>query len=99
MARIIRIVTTIALAVWTLLLWGAHALVSVGGDAAYRNADRISDDPNTVETLAWALNLTQDVGLIAIIIVWGLGALVMAVVGYGIAQVISRRNPSLPTYR
>lgn len=93
MRSLLRFITFAALALWSATLWGAYGLVSIGGDLLYRSADRFSSDPETVEWLAWFLNLTQDLGLIAIVVTWGLGALIIGVIGFGFAHLFARREP------
>lgn len=93
MSGLFRFVTFVAVALWSLVLWGAYAIVSFGGDLLYRNADQVSDSAETVEWVAWLLSLTQGIGLVAILVVWGLGVLLIGGIGLALARLFRNREP------
>lgn len=53
----------IAVVLWSLFAWGAYGLLDVFGDLAVRNADMVSDHPETVEWLSWSLAALRSLGL------------------------------------
>jgi hypothetical protein len=86
MSRFVWILAWTAVAIWSLLAWGAYGLLDVFGDVAVRNADVITGDPEIVEFLAWVLATLRSLGLGAVVVVWGLISLLIL----GTAAILSR---------
>lgn len=70
MRRLLWILAWIGVAVWSLFAWGAYGLFDLFGDVAVRNADAVTNHPETVEWLSWALSVLRNLGLAAIVVVW-----------------------------
>ena len=71
MRRLLWFFAWAMVAVWSLFALGAYGLVDLFGGFAARNADALTRDPETVEWLFWTLNGLKNLGLTAILIVWG----------------------------
>ena len=80
MSRLLWILGWIGFAIWSLFSAAAYGLVDLVGQAAMRNADAFSADPETVEwiwrTFSWGRGLSVSV----ILIVWGLVSLAILAV-------------------
>lgn len=70
MRRLLWILAWIGVAVWSLFAWGAYGLFDLFGNVAVRNADVVTNHPETVEWLSCALSVLRSLGLAAIIVVW-----------------------------
>lgn len=101
MKRVLWILAWIAVAVWSLVAWGAYGLLDFFGGVAARNADIVTGHPETVEWLSWALMTLRGLGLGAIVAVWGLVSLLIlavpAVLGLFLGG--SRREPYGESWR
>jgi hypothetical protein len=58
-----------------LFAFNAYGLFDLFGGFITRNADALVGDPETVEWLFWFFNGLKNLGLTAILIVWGLVSL------------------------
>ncbi len=80
MSRLLWVAGWVGVAVWSLLAFAAYGLVDVVGQAAMRNADIFSADPETVEwifgTFSWARGLSVSI----ILVVWGVVSLAILAV-------------------
>ncbi|MET0528968.1 MAG: hypothetical protein ABW003_11620 [Microvirga sp.] len=90
MRRLLWSVAWIAVAVWSLVAWGAYGLLDLFGDMAVRNADMVGGNPESVEWLAWALATLRGLGLGAIVFVWGLVSLLILAVPAVLGLIIPR---------
>ncbi len=86
MRRVVWILAWIGVALWSAASLGAYALVDLFGDIAYRHADVVSTDPETVVWVAWAVDLVRDLGLGALVVLW----VVVALLILGVAWIITR---------
>ena len=77
MTRILWVFAILAVSVWTLFAWGLYGLINFFGDTAARNADVVVSNPTGVEWLSWGLSAMRNVGLAAVIFVWGLVSVVI----------------------
>jgi hypothetical protein len=59
-----------AAGLWALLGLGGWVIASALGDWAILNADLLSNDPETVIWIAWALEVVRDLGLVLLAVVW-----------------------------
>jgi hypothetical protein len=72
MKFLIWFVTLAAVAVWSLLAWGAHALVGVAGNVASSNSDAFPLPPETIEWISWLSVAAANTGEWLIVVVWAL---------------------------
>jgi hypothetical protein len=80
MTRVLWIFALLAAALWTLLAWGVYGLISFFGETAARNADMVTTHPAGAEWLAWGFSALRNVGLAAVVVVWGVvSAAILAV--------------------
>jgi hypothetical protein len=95
------ILAWIGVAVWSLFAWGAYGLLDLFGGFAARNADVVTNHPETVEWLSWALMTLRSLGLGAILFVWGLVSLLILAVPAVLSFVLSRPDaePRHPDWR
>ncbi|WP_210485135.1 hypothetical protein [Microvirga antarctica] len=80
MTRLIWIFASLGVAIWTLVAWGVYGLIGLFGDLLARNADVVTSHPGTVEWLSWGLSAIRNVGLAAVVFVWGLVSLLILAV-------------------
>lgn len=97
MRRLLWIVAGVALALWSLLAWGAYGLIDFFGNTVVRHADVVSNRPEAVEWLSWGLGALRNVGLAAVVFVWGLISLLILVVPTVVSLVLGRSlRPTAP---
>ncbi|MDF2811402.1 MAG: hypothetical protein K0S56_2433 [Microvirga sp.] len=80
MTRVLWVFAFLAVSVWTLLAWGVYGLINFFGDTAARNADVVTNHPESVEWLSWGLSALRNVGLAAVVFVWGVVSFVILAV-------------------
>ena len=68
MRRLLWAVAWIAVALWSLVAWGAYGLLDLFGGVAARNADIVAGNPELVEWLAWALDDPEGPRSLALIV-------------------------------
>ena len=95
MRRLLWILAWVAVAVWSLFAWGAYGLFDLFGDVAVRNADAVTNHPETVEWLSWALSVLRSLGLAAIIVVWAAISLLILAVPTIIGFFLGRSRPEV----
>jgi hypothetical protein len=83
-------------AVWSLFSFSAYGLVDLLGGLIARNADALARDPGTVEWLFWFLNGLKNLGLTAILIVWGLVSLAILAVPWFFDRLLGRAAAPQP---
>lgn len=71
MVKLLWAVAWTVVAVWSLFALAGYGLVDLFGGVLARNADMLSDNPETVETLFNLLSGVRSFGLGAILTVWG----------------------------
>jgi hypothetical protein len=98
MRRALWVLAWIGVAIWSLFAWGAYGLLDLFGGVAVRNADMVTDHPETVEWLSWALATLRSLGLGAIVVVWGLVSLLILAVPAVLGLVLGR-SPPAPQHR
>lgn len=62
-----------AAAVWSLLIWGGFALLSLSDEAVAASAGVLGDYPQVHGWLRWAVTVAEDVGSVVLWIAWGVG--------------------------
>lgn len=82
----IWIIAVIALAVWSLLAWGGHALLDWLSDWAAANADKLSSVPEIVEWTSWGFRNLGNASEYIVLIAWALGSILIV----GLAGLVSR---------
>ena len=93
MRRLLWILAWIGVAVWSLFAWGAYGLLDLFGNVAARNADIVSNHPETVEWLSWAITTLRGLGLAAVVFVWGLVSLLILAVPAVLGLFLGRAGP------
>jgi len=88
MKTIVWSIFAVALAIWSLLAWGAHAFVDAAGGFAARNADAAPVSPEAVEFLSWFAYLGAGVGEWLVIAVWAVVSGLMALGAYLITRFV-----------
>jgi hypothetical protein len=96
MRRLLWILAWFGVVVWSLFAWGAYGLIDLFGNVAARNADIVTDHPETVEWLSWTLTILQGLGLAAIVVVWGLVSLLILAVPAVLSFFLRRAEPGHP---
>ena len=80
MTRVLWVFAWIAVAIWSLVAFSAYGLLDLFGGLLARNADTLASEPGTVEWLFWITNGLKNIGLTAILLVWGLVSLAILAV-------------------
>jgi hypothetical protein len=93
MRRAVWMFAWLAVAVWSLVAWGAYGLVGAFGNVAVRHADVVTGHPETVELLAWGLATLRDLGLVAVLLVWGFVSLLILAAAALISRLAGLRVP------
>jgi hypothetical protein len=93
MRRLLWILAWIGVALWSLFAWGAYGLFDLFGDVAVRNADAVTNHPETVEWLSWALSVLRSLGLAAIVAVWAAISLMILAVPAILGFFLGRSRP------
>jgi hypothetical protein len=93
MRRLLWILAWIGVALWSLFAWGAYGLFDLFGDIAVRNADAVTNHPETVEWLSWALSVLRSLGLAAIVAVWAAISLMILAVPAILGFFLGRSRP------
>ena len=93
MRRLLWILAWIGVALWSLFAWGAYGLLDIFGDLAVRNADIVSEHPETVEWFSWGLATLRNLGLGAIVFVWAAVSLLILAVPAVIGLILPRARP------
>ena len=57
-----------------------YGLIGLFGDFIARNADVVTSHPETVEWLSWIVTAIRNVGLAAVVLVWGVVSLLILAV-------------------
>ncbi len=93
MKSLIWLATAALAAIWSLMCWGAHALIGYGGNIAARNADVVPYlPPELVELASWLAVAGTNVGEWLVVAVWVLGMVILlALVAVG-RRVLGRRS-------
>jgi|SRR3954463_12586060 hypothetical protein len=79
-----------------LFAFNAYGLFDLFGGFITRNADALVGDPETVEWLFWFFNGLKNLGLTAILIVWGLVSLCVLAVPWFFDRVVGPATPLQP---
>ena len=89
MRHLILVAAAGVLAVWSLLAWGAYHLLGFATGLAASNSEFLPIGP---ELAVWIAELLGGLGGIAVWIIWGFGAAVIAILAV-IAHALLRRRP------
>jgi hypothetical protein len=93
MKTLIWIVTAAIAATWSLLCWGAHALIGYGGTLAATNADIVPYlPPEMIELASWLAVIGTNVGEWLVVAVWAVGVIVVLALGGIFARFFGRRS-------
>ena len=94
MSRLLWVFAWIGVALWSLFAFSAYGLLDLFGGLIARNADAFAGDPATVEWLFWIFNGLKNLGLTAILVVWGLVSLCFLAVPWFLDRVAGRAVPA-----
>lgn len=78
----IWIATSVVAALWTLLVWGAHALVAATGDLLSVGIGQLDAWPEIEQWLAPLAGWIEPLGQFAIVTVWALGLGVLSLLAW-----------------
>ena len=93
MRHLILIAAAGVLAVWSLLAWGAYHLLGFATGLAASNSEFLPIEP---ELVVWIAELLGGMGGIAVWIVWGFGAAVIAILAVIALALLRRRLEAGP---
>jgi hypothetical protein len=91
--RVVWVLAWVAVAIWSLVAFSAYGLLDLLGGLLARNADTLASDPPTVEWLFWVVSGLKNLGLTAILVVWGFVSLVILAVPWGLSRLAGRAAP------
>jgi hypothetical protein len=93
MRTLIWLATAALAAIWSLMCWGAHALISYGGGLAARNADIVPWlPPELIELASWLAIAGTHVGEWLVVAVWVVGMVILLALGGIGARLLGRRR-------
>ncbi len=87
MRRLVWALAWTAVAIWSLLAWGAYGLLDLVGGLAAGGAGSIAVDPSVGAGIAWVVNAVKGLGLFAILALWGFVSVVILAFGWLMARV------------
>lgn len=90
MRHLLWTVSTILVGLWSLFAWGAYSLIDLFGSTAARHADSVTNHPETVEWLSWGLGAFKNLGLAAVIIIWGLVSLLILAIPTALSLLVGK---------
>ena len=93
MTRVVWVLAWVAVAIWSLVAFSAYGLLDLLGGLLARNADTLASDPPTVEWLFWVVSGLKNLGLTALLVVWGFVSLVILAVPGGLSRLAGRAAP------
>jgi hypothetical protein len=94
MRTLVLIVAAFVLAIWSLFAWAVYNLLGFAGSLAESNAVFLPIPP---ELITWTVALLGGMGGIAVWIVWGLGAAIIAILTMiPLTLLRGRRDDRLP---
>ena len=83
-------------ALWSLFGFSVYGLLGFFGGFIARRADAFTRDPETVEWLFWLFNGLKNLGLTAILVIWGLVSLCLLAVPWFFDRLASHAAPPQP---
>lgn len=94
MKTLVWTLTTVVIALWSLVAWITHGLVGVAGGLVASNADILPADPMLVEWASWLASAGTGVGEWLVVAVWGLVTLVLVALGFVATKLVPRLSSS-----
>jgi hypothetical protein len=80
MRRLIWLVAGAGVVLWSLLAWGVYGLIDLFGSAVVRHVEAVGSYPGAAEWLSWGLAAVRNLGLAAVVLVWGFVSLLILAV-------------------
>ena len=74
--------TAVLAVLWTLLTWGAYALIAFAGDALSGGAGFLSAWPDAQYWLSWSVRLAEQFGVVFLVIAWAIGLFLLLVAAW-----------------
>ena len=96
MTRLLWAFAWIVVAIWSLVAFSAYGLLDLFGGLLARNADTVASDPSTVEWVFWLTNGLKNLGLTAILVVWGLVSLAILAVPWTLSRLAGGAAAPVP---
>ncbi|KAA2238360.1 hypothetical protein [Salinarimonas soli] len=88
MRRAVLALAWTAVAVWSLLAWGAYGLLDFVGGLAAGGVGSIAVDPTAGAAVAWVVNAVKGLGLFAILAIWGFVSVVILAFGWILSRAV-----------
>ena len=85
-------VKAVLLLLWTVLAFGAYAVVNLVGDLLIRNVDIVPVPPEGLELISWLLLAAQKIGFGAVVVAWLFGAVLIVAIGLLAQRAAARRE-------
>ncbi len=96
MSRLIWVFAWLGVAIWSLFAFSAYGLLDLFGGLIARSADAFTRDPETEEWLFWLFNGLKNLGLTAILVIWGLVSLCLLAVPWFFDRLAGHASPPQP---
>jgi len=94
MKTLVWTLTTVVIALWSLVAWITHGLVGVAGGFVASNADILPADPMLVEWASWLASAGTGVGEWLVVALWGFVTLVLVALGFVATKLVPRLSSS-----
>ncbi|PZF76542.1 hypothetical protein DK847_12100 [Aestuariivirga litoralis] len=94
MKTLVWTLTTVVIALWSLVAWITHGLVGVAGGLVASNADILPADPMLVEWASWLASAGAGVGEWLVVALWGFVTLVLVALGFVATKLVPRLSSS-----
>lgn len=92
MKSIVWLISVALFGLWSLVAWGAWALLGVAGRVASQNADVVPGSPELVEWISWLAGTGAGVGEWLVIAVWAVGSIVLFVLTGIVNKLLASRR-------
>jgi hypothetical protein len=96
MKTLIWAATAAVIALWSLVAWIAHGLVSVAGNLVASNADLIPADPLLVEWASWFASAGTGIGEWLVVALWAIVSAVLLALGFVATKLVPRFRATSP---
>jgi hypothetical protein len=90
MTRWLWIGTGFTALIWTLMTWGAYALLTVAGDAISGGVGVLGAWPDVEYWLSWSMRLAEQFGIVILVVTWAIGLLLLLILAWVAGRVGTR---------
>lgn len=85
------LVSSLAIAVgWSVLMWAVYGVLSVSDEGLTTLLSRLGVSPQTEQWTLWIGSIAQDVGNVAVILVWSVGMVALGLLTWLARAVLAR---------